>query len=93
MLYLIVGVDFLSTFKVLNPNMKVRLRIIRARHKFCIISDNPNVGVGSVDCSLYTRRNALKKWLPQEKNERACIYSRGVKLFETLTKTFFFPAK
>ena len=33
---------------------------MRARHKFCMISDNPNVSLGIVDCSLNTRRIALK---------------------------------
>ena len=33
---------------------------MKARPKFYIISDNPNVNLGIVDCSLYTRRFALK---------------------------------
>ena len=40
--------------------MKIRLRRIRARPNFYMISDNPNVSLGIVDCSLYTRRIALK---------------------------------
>ena len=40
--------------------MKIRLRPIRARPNFYMISDNPNVSLGYVDCSLYTRRIALK---------------------------------
>ena len=60
MLYGKMGVDFFSTSDLLYPNMKVRLRIIRARPNFYMISDNPNVCLGIVDCSLYTRRIALK---------------------------------
>ena len=40
--------------------MKLRLRVLRARPNFYMISDNPNVSLGVVDCSLYTRRFALK---------------------------------
>ena len=40
--------------------MKIRLRLYRARPNFYMISDNPNVSLGIVDCSLYTRRIALK---------------------------------
>ena len=60
MLYDKVGVDFFSTSDLLYPNMKIRLRLIRARHDFYMISDNPNVSLGIVDCSLYTRRISLK---------------------------------
>ena len=60
MLYGKMGVDFFSTSELLYPNMKIRLRLIRARPNFYMISDNPNVNLGIVDCSLYTRRIALK---------------------------------
>ena len=52
MLYGKLGVDFFSTSELLYPNMKVRLRLIRARPNFYMISDNPNVSLGMVDCSL-----------------------------------------
>ena len=60
MLYGKLGIDFFSTSELLYPNMKIRLRLIRARPNFYMISDNPNVSLGIVDCSLYTRRIALK---------------------------------
>ena len=60
MLYGKMGFDFFSTSELLYPNMKIRLRLIRARPKFNMINDNPNVSLGIVDCSLYTRRIALK---------------------------------
>ena len=59
-LYGKLGTDFFSTSELLYPNMKIRLRLIRARPNFYMISDNPNVSFGIVDCSLYTRRVALK---------------------------------
>ena len=55
-----MGVDFVSTSEMLFPNMKFRLRLIRARPNFYMISGNPNVSLGFVDCSVYTRRIALK---------------------------------
>ena len=58
-LYGNLGIDFLSTSDWLYPNMKTRLRLIGARPNFYMISDNPNVSLGIVDCSLYTRRFAL----------------------------------
>ena len=60
MLYGKLGIDFLSTSELLYPNLKTRLRLIRIRPNFYMISDNPNVSLGIVDCSLYTRRFALK---------------------------------
>ena len=60
MLYGKLGVDVFSTSELLHPNMKSRLRLIRVRPDFYMISDNPNVSLGIVDCSLYTRRIALK---------------------------------
>ena len=41
--------------------MKVRIRLTRARPNFYMISENPNVSLGIVDCSLYTRRVMLKE--------------------------------
>ena len=60
MLYGNLRIDFSSTSELLYPNVKVRLRIIRARINFYMSSDNPNVSLGIVDCSLYTRRIAVK---------------------------------
>ena len=60
MLYGKMGVDFFSTSDLLYPNLKIKLRLTRAKPNFYMISDNPNVSLGIVDCSLYTRRIALK---------------------------------
>ena len=60
MLYGKLGIDFFSTSELLYPNLKIRLRLIRAGPNFYMISDNPNVSLGIAVCSLYTRRIALK---------------------------------
>ena len=48
MLYGKLGIDFFSTSELLYANMKIRLRLIRARPNFYMISDNPNVSLGIV---------------------------------------------
>ena len=50
MLYGKLGIDFFSTSELPYPNMKIKLRLIRARPNFYMISDNPNVSLGIVDC-------------------------------------------
>ena len=52
MLYGKLGIDFFSTSELLYPNMKIRLRLIRARPNFYMISYNPNVSLGIVESSL-----------------------------------------
>ena len=69
MLYGKLGIDLLTTLETLYPNMKVRIRLIRAQPKFYMICKCPNVSLGIVDCSLYTQNVMLKedyhtrKWL------------------------------
>ena len=55
-----LGIDFFSTSELLYLNIKIRLQQIRDRPNFYMISDNPNVSLGIVDCSLYIRCIALK---------------------------------
>ena len=61
LLYGKLGIDFLTTSELLYPNMKVRIQLYRARPNFYMISGKPNVSLGIVDCSLYTRRVMLKE--------------------------------
>ena len=73
--------------------MKIRLRLIRARPKFYVISDNPNVILGIVDCSLHTRRIALKDDY-HKKRMNVLAYTRvDFYYLETLAKTFTIPAR
>ena len=73
MLYGKMGIDFFSNSELLHPNMKYRLRLIRAKPNFHLISDNPNVSHGIVDCSLYTRCIALKDDYHKKKNGHALL--------------------
>ena len=61
MLYGKLGIVFPTTSKLLYPNLKEEIRLIRARTKFYIISEHSNVSSGFVYCSLYTRRVMLKE--------------------------------
>ena len=92
MLYGKLGVDFFSTSEILYPNMKIRLRLIRARPNFYMISDNPNVNLGIVDCSLYTRRIALKDDYHKKRMDMLAYTPVEFNYLETLAKTFVIPA-
>ena len=93
MLYGKLEVDFFSTSELLYSNMKVRLRLIRARPNFYMISDNPNVSLGIVDCSLYTRRIALKDYYHKKRMDMLAYTPVEFNYLETLAKTFIIPAR
>ena len=93
MLYGKLGVDFFSTSEILYPNMKIRLLLIRARPNFYMISDNPNVSLGIVDCSLYTRRIALKDDYHKNRMYMLAYAPVEYNYLETLAKTFIIPAR
>ena len=89
----ILGVDFFSTSEMLYPKMKNRLRLIRARPSFYLISDNPNVSLGIVDCSRYTRRIALKDDYHKKRMDMLANTPVEFSYLETLAKTFIIPAR
>ena len=51
-----LAIDLFTCEKLLLPKTKVRIKLIRARPNFYKLSDNPNVNLKFVDCSLFTRR-------------------------------------
>ena len=93
MLYGKLRIDFFSTSELLYPNMKNRLRLIRARTDFYMISDNPNVSLGIVDYSLYTRRIALKDDYHKKRMDMLAYAPVENNYLETLAKTFIIPAR
>ena len=93
MLYCKLGVDYFSTSELLYPNMKIRLRLIRARPNFYMISDNPNVTLGIVDCSLYTRRFALKDDYHKKRMDMLAYTPVDFNYLETLAKISIIPAR
>ena len=92
MLYGKLGVDFSSTSELLYPNTKIRLRLVRARSNFYMISDNRNVSLGVVDCSPYTRRIALKEDYHKERMDMPAYTPVEFNFLELLAKTFIMPA-
>ena len=93
MLYGKLGVDFFSTSELLYPKMKIRLLLVRARANFYMISDNPNVSLGIVDCSLYTRPFALKDDYHKKRMDLLAYTSVEINYLENLAKTFIIPAR
>ena len=93
MLYGKLGVDFFSNSELLYPNMKIRVRPFRARPNFYKISDNPNVSLGNVDCSLYTRRIALKDDYHKKRMDMLAYTPVEFNYLEILAKTFIIPAR
>ena len=93
MLYGKLKVDFFSTLELLNPNIKVRLRLIRARPIFYMISDNPSFRHGIVDCSLHTHRVALKEDYHKKRMDMLAYTPVVFNYSETLAKTLIIPAR
>ena len=93
MLYGKLAVDFFSTSELLYPNTKIRLRLIRARPNFYMISDNPNVSLGIVDCSLYTCRIALKDDYHKKQTDMLAYTPVEFNYLKTLAKSFIIPAR
>ena len=92
MLYGNIGIHFFSTSELLYPNMTIRLRLIRARPNFYMISDNPNVSLAIVDCSLYTRRNGLKDDYQKKRMDMVAYLPVEFNYLETHAKNFIDPA-
>ena len=93
MLYGRLGIDFPTTLELLYPNMKVRIRLFRARPSFYMISENPNVSLGIVDCSLYTRRVTLKEDYHKKRISQLAYAPVEYNYMETIAKTFITPAR
>ena len=88
-----LGVVFFSTSELVYPNMKVRWRLITARLNFYLFRDNPNVNLGIVDCSIYTRRIAMKDDYLNERMDMPANAPVEFNYLETLAKTFAIPAR
>ena len=73
--------------------MKFRLRVLRARPRFYMISVNPNVSLRIVDCSLYTRLIALKDDYRKKRMEMLAYITVEFNYLETLANIFIFPAR
>ena len=88
-----LGVGFFSTPELLYPNLKTRLRLIRARPNFYMISGNRNVSLGIVDCSFFTRLVALKDDYHKKRMDMLVCNPVELNYLETLAKTIIIPAR
>ena len=93
MLYGKLGIDFLTASELLYLNMKVRIRLSRARPNLYTISENPNASLGIVDCFLYTRRVMLKEDCQKKRLSQLAYAPVEYNYMETLAKTFIIPAR
>ena len=67
MLYAKFGVDFFSISEFWDPIMKCRLQLVGPTPNFYMISDNSNVSLGIIDCSIYIRRIPVKSIITRKK--------------------------
>ena len=60
-----------------------------------MISDNRNISLGIIDCSLQPRRIALKEYYHKKRKRMDMLAYTPVEInfLETLAKTFIIPAK
>ena len=73
--------------------MKVRIRLIRARPIFYMISENPNISLSIVDRSLYTRRVMVKENYHKKRMSQLPYAPGEYNYMETLAKTYIIPAR
>ena len=84
---------FFTTSELLYPNMKVRCRLMRARPNFYMKSEDPNVSLGFVGCSLYIRRVMLKEDYHKKRISQLVYAPVEYSYMETLAKHYIFPAR
>ena len=92
-LYGRLAIDLFTCEKLLLPNTKVRIKLIRARPNFYMLSDNPNVSLKIVDCSLFTRRILVAEpnhqYLQWNLEREPAQYN----YMETIARTFIIPSR
>ena len=93
MVYCRLGVEFISFFELLHPNLKIRLQLIRARSNFHMNNDKPNISPGIVDFPFYTRRIALNDDYHMKRMDMLAYTPVEFNYLEFLAKTFIFPAR
>ena len=93
MLYAKLGFDVFSLSELLYSNMKIMLRLIRARPNSYMISGNPNVSLGFINWSLYLRRIGLEVDYHTKRTHMLAFTSVEFNCLETLAKTFINPAR
>ena len=83
-----LAIDLFQCEKLLVPNTKVRLKLIRARPNFYMICYNPHVSLNVVDCSLFTRRVVVNEDYHQTIKYQLTHQPACYKFMETIARTF-----
>ena len=85
--------DLFTCEKLLLPKTKVRIKLIRARPNFYMLSDNPKVRMKIIDCSLFTRRTLVAEpshqYLQWNLEREPAHYNH----METIARTFIIPSR
>ena len=87
-----LAIDLFQSEKLLFPNTKVRLKLIRARPNFYMISYNPHVSLKVLDCSLFTRRVVVNEVYHQTIKYQLTHQPACYKFKETIARTFIIPS-
>ena len=92
-LYGRLSVDLFTCEKLLLPKTKVRIKLIRARPNFYILSDNPNVSLNIFDCSLFTKRILVAEPNHQDSQWNLEREPAHYNYMETIARTFIIPSR
>ena len=87
------GIDFFSISEMLFPKMKFMLQLISSRPCFYMKSNNHNVGLVSVDCSLHTPFIALEDGQYKKRTDILANTHVEYNFSGTLPTTFIIPAR
>ena len=87
-----LAIDLFQCEKLLLPNTKVRLKLIRARPNFYMISYNPHVSLKVLDCSLFTRRVVVNEVYHQTIKYQLTHQPACYNFMETIARTFIIPS-
>ena len=87
-----LAIDLFRREKLLLPNTKVRLKFIRARPNFCMISYNPQVSLNVLDCSLFTGRAVVNDAYHQTIKYQLTHQPACYNFMETIARTFVIPS-
>ena len=91
-LYGKLAIDLFQCEKLLLPNTKIRLKLIRARPNFYMISYNPHVSLRVLDCSLFTRRVVVNEVYHQTIKYQLTHQPACYNFMETIARTFIVPS-
>ena len=88
--YVKLAIDLFQCEKLLLPNRKIRLKLIRARPNFYMISYNPHVSLEILDCSLFIRRVVVNAVYRQTIKYQLTHQPACYNFIETIARAFLF---